>query len=223
MKQQKMLAIVLRRTDFGEADKIVNFLTPKGQISALAKGVKRQKSKLAGGIEVFGVSEIVILEGKSDLKTLISARSKEFFGKIVQDFDRTEIAYWAIKSISRASSDLENPRFFDLLRTSFAALDDFEISPSLTHAWLGLNLALEVGEIVNFETDVFGQKLSAELRYSFDNFEKGFVADERGDFDARHIKFLRLLVSGEPRVLSKIVGGREILVQIQPIIKVLAE
>ena len=58
-------AIVLRRTDFGEADRIINFLTPdRGKISGLARGVRKQKSKLAGGIELFSVSDITYLVGR---------------------------------------------------------------------------------------------------------------------------------------------------------------
>ena len=56
MKSKKVLAIVLRRTDFGEADRIVNLLTSEGKISAIARGARRQKSKLAGGIEIFAVT-----------------------------------------------------------------------------------------------------------------------------------------------------------------------
>ena len=39
---------VLRRTNYGEADRILNIITPSGKISAIAKGVRKEKSKLAG-------------------------------------------------------------------------------------------------------------------------------------------------------------------------------
>ena len=61
--RKKTLAIVLRRTDFGEADRIVNLLTPSGKVSAMARGVRKPKSKLAGGIEVFALNEVVLIEG----------------------------------------------------------------------------------------------------------------------------------------------------------------
>ena len=46
-------ALVLRRTNFGEADRIINFLTEQGIISAIAKGVRKEKSKLAGSTTNF--------------------------------------------------------------------------------------------------------------------------------------------------------------------------
>ena len=49
----KTLAYVLRRTNYGEADRILNIITPNGKISAIAKGARKEKSKLAGGIEMF--------------------------------------------------------------------------------------------------------------------------------------------------------------------------
>ena len=67
-------AIVLRRTDYGEADRILQLLTPEGKKSVVAKGVRREKSKLAGGIELFSVSEVVIHEGKGDLGILTGAK-----------------------------------------------------------------------------------------------------------------------------------------------------
>ena len=66
-------AIVLRRTNYGEADRILNLLTEKGLISAIAHGVRKEKSKLAGGIELFCVSDITAHEGRNNsLHTLTS-------------------------------------------------------------------------------------------------------------------------------------------------------
>ena len=98
--RKKTLAIVLRRTDFGEADRIINLLTPGGKVSAMARGVRKPKSKLAGGIEFFALNEVVLIEGKSEMRTLSSARMREFFGEILKDFERTEFAYQAIKTVS---------------------------------------------------------------------------------------------------------------------------
>ena len=116
MKTEKTLAIVLRRTDFGEADRIVTLLTSEGKISAIARGARRQKSKLAGGIEIFAVNEIVLVKGKSDLRTIVSARMREFFGEILKDFDRTDFAYQAIKTISNYAENVDNPDFYKILK-----------------------------------------------------------------------------------------------------------
>ena len=118
MKQKKTLAIALRRTDFGEADRIVNLLTPEGKVSAIARGARRQKSKLAGGIEIFALNEVVIAEGKGDIRTIISARMREFYNEILKDFDRADFAYESIRLIARYSENVENEEFFNILKTT---------------------------------------------------------------------------------------------------------
>lgn len=67
MKTVRSQAIVLRRTNYGEADRILQLLTPDGRRSVMARGVRKEKSKLAGGIELFAVSDVVIGEGKGSL------------------------------------------------------------------------------------------------------------------------------------------------------------
>ena len=69
-------AVVLKRIDFGEADRIVTMLTAKnGKVSVIAKGTRRPKSKMAGGIELFTVNNITYINGKNELKTLVSAHA----------------------------------------------------------------------------------------------------------------------------------------------------
>ena len=52
----------------------------------MARGSRKQKSKLASGIEPFALNEVVFLEGKTDLYTLSSSRMVDFYRYILQDF-----------------------------------------------------------------------------------------------------------------------------------------
>ena len=97
-------------------------------------------------------------------------------------------------------------------------MNDFAIPLELTRNWFELNLAAAIGEEINLEIDNEGEKLSAEKRYEFDNFDKVFVVRETGRFGADHIKFLRLMLASEPRILAKISGGQKILMDISEII-----
>ena len=209
--RKKTLAIVLRRTDFGEADRIVNLLTPGGKVSAMARGVRKPKSKLAGGIEFFALNEVVLIEGKSEMRTLSSARMREFFGEILKDFERTEFAYQAIKTISWLCEQIESDDFFEILLTVFRSLNNFEIDLSLTKKWFNLKMAEFSGDEINLESDKNGKPLQADLTYSFDFYDKVFVEDREGDFNSNHIKFLRLMLSSQPRIISKVKGNEKIL------------
>ena len=59
-ESERLRAIVLRRTNYGEADRILQLLTPKGKRSVMAKGARRERSKLAGGIELFALCDVVL-------------------------------------------------------------------------------------------------------------------------------------------------------------------
>ena len=69
MKRYTDQAIVLKRVDYAEADRIVQVITREnGKRSLMARGVRRAKSKLAGGIELFSVSSITAIVGKGDIE-----------------------------------------------------------------------------------------------------------------------------------------------------------
>ena len=95
-------AIVLYRTDFKEADRIVTMLTRgQGKIRVIAKGVRRPLSKLAGGIELFSICQITFVAGRGEIKTLISSRIQKHYGNIVKDSQRTMLSHDFIKRINK--------------------------------------------------------------------------------------------------------------------------
>ncbi|MFT4050230.1 MAG: DNA repair protein RecO [Solirubrobacterales bacterium] len=72
----KTEAIVLRKLRFGEADSILHLYTEQhGRINAIAKGVRRSKSRFGGRLEPFFRLELVLHEGRGDLLTVTSAET----------------------------------------------------------------------------------------------------------------------------------------------------
>src|SRR5688572_14550778 len=123
MNQIVTTAIILGRTDYGEADRIITLLTPDhGKLRLLAKGVRRVKSKLAGGIELFSISSITFVKGRGDIGTLISTRLNKHYRQIVTDLDRTMVGYDLIKQLNKITEDEPEPEYFDLLKQVFEAL-----------------------------------------------------------------------------------------------------
>ena len=84
-KDIRTQGFVLKRTNYGEADRILNIITPGGKMSAIAKGVRKEKSKLAGGIEMFSLVELNIHSGKSDLWTITSAKMLKYYSNLLVD------------------------------------------------------------------------------------------------------------------------------------------
>jgi DNA repair protein RecO (recombination protein O) len=208
MNQINTKGIILARTDFGEADRILTLLTPdQGKLRLMAKGVRRVKSKLAGGIELFSVSDITFMKGRSDMGTLISARLDKHFGTIVKDIERTMLGYELIKQLNKATEDEPEREYFDLLLRAFEALDDASIAASLIRFWFNAQLLKLSGLTPNLQTDVEGNALNASGEYNFDFEHMAFITalEGRTHFHADHIKFLRLIFGDNaPRVLQKV-------------------
>lgn len=208
MASERLQAIVLRRTNYGEADRILKLITPSGQRSVIARGVRREKSKLAGGIELFATSDVTLHSGKGDLMVLTSARLETFYGHILEDYDRLQFGYEAINLVSKASDTIDEPAWFEVLHNVYEGLNQSSVPLQLTQAWFYLRYADMLGHELNLERDVAGSKLDASKTYMFDVEESGLRPSEQGDITADHIKFLRL-VAAKPLLTVAQVGGIE--------------
>jgi DNA repair protein RecO (recombination protein O) len=206
MKTYRTQAVVLRRTNYGEADRVVQLLTPDGRRSVMARGVRKEKSKLAGGIELFAVSDVVIGEGKGDLGILTSAKLDRFYRHILEDYDRLQFGYQAIKLISRASEAVDEPEWFDLLVESLAGLDVLTIPLPLVQSWFYVRYVGLLGRELNLELDIDGAPLQADRMYRYDSGDQGLRAVTGGDISGDHIKLLRLIATRPLNVLVQ-VGG----------------
>lgn len=211
MSTERTVAIVLRRTNYGEADRILKLITPLGQRSVMAKGVRREKSKLAGGIELFAVSDIVIQAGKGDLGVLTSARLVHFYRHILEDYDRLQFGYEAINLTSKASEMIDEPDWFDVLGEVYKGLDNFTIPLQLVQAWFYIRYAALSGYEVNLSRDVAGNLLESTKTYMYDPVERGLRLSEQGDVTAAHIKFLRLIATKPLATVAQIGGVEQIL------------
>jgi DNA repair protein RecO (recombination protein O) len=153
MNSLRTRAIVLRRTNYGEADRIIQLLTPSGKRTVMAKGVRREKSRLAGGIELFAICDVVIGEGKSDIGILTSARLVQFYRHIMQDYDRMQFAYAMIKLITKASEMVDEPEWYDVLSEVLMGLDAHTIPLELVQTWFYLHYASLLGHELNLDRD----------------------------------------------------------------------
>lgn len=200
-------AIVLRRTKYGETDRILNLLTPEGRKSCVAKGVRKEKSKLAGGIEIFTVSEITIHESeKSELGILTSAKMLKSYLGIISDLDRFNLGSKIIKLANQVSENVDSPELFQLVNQCFWGLDK-GVSLELVETYFLFNLTRISGEEINLHRDTNGEKLSSENVYTWDTLEKSLKPEPLGKIDADHIKLMRLILTAP---LSTIIAVKDL-------------
>lgn len=212
MKTLRTKAIVLGRTNYGEADRIVRLLTPEdGIISVMAKGVRKEKSRLAGGIELFARCDVTVGSGRGELGILTAARLDVFYSHIMSDYDRLQFGYDAIKHVMKAATTVDESAFFDLLEQTFQSLDDMSIDVRFTMAWFWLQLAILLGVGMNLSTDTNGMKLVEDAAYTYSVADHGFSFSEKGNFKSDHIKLLRILSAQPPRVAAHVSGALELV------------
>lgn len=214
-KDIKTMGYVLKRTNYAEADRILNLITPQGKISAIAKGVRKEKSKLAGGIEMFTLSNYNIHLGRGEFGVITSAKMQKYHGNIIKNFTKMELAAMMLKKLSRAAENSDNSEYFEIINQCLTSLDMSD-DDGLTESWFLMRLGKAVGEEINLYRDADGEKLNSELRYFWNTGENSFVLHDNGDFGVNEIKMLRLLLTADlsvvkrvkvtPEMLQKIVG-----------------
>lgn len=210
MSSLRTRAIVLRRTNYGEADRILQLLTPAGKKSVIARGVRREKSKLAGGIELFAITDVVIGEGKGDLGILTSARLVRFYRRILEDYETMQFGYEVIRQVARASEMVDEPEWYNLLEEVLAGLDD-SLPRKLVQTWFYLRYAALLGHELSLSHDMRGDRLQPEKKYTYDVGEKGLRESAAGELTADHIKFMRLMSAKPLRIIAQIGGVEQIL------------
>lgn len=211
-------ALVLRRTNYGESDRILNLITPLGKFSVVAKSVRKEKSRLAGAVELFTLSDVVIHEGRGKLATLTSAKMVRFYGQILTDIALLELASSFLRRIERAAEQTDNPEFFDLLDQALAGLNR-GISPDLVSVWFDFNFLRATGEEINLLYDVKGEKLIAEERYAWDDIEQALRLDSTGVIGVNEIKLARLILATKLKIVANIDEVSKILPNIRSIIQ----
>lgn len=227
MKQIITTAIILSRTDYGEADRILTLLTADhGKLRLMAKGVRRIKSKLAGGIELFSVSDISYMKGRGDIGTLVSTRLVKYYDTIVRDISRTMLGYELIKILNREIEDEPEPEYFELMEQAFAALDDPAINLDVVRVWFSAQLLRLSGHTPNLTHEANGTRLEAGKTYEFSYDDSSFIsrpADTDAPFGPDDIKFLRILFSGtSPAVIAKVSGSETLIEKTRPLVQFMA-
>lgn len=210
-RELRTLGIVLRRTNYGEADRILNIITPEGRISAIAKGVRKEKSKLAGGVEMFSLIDFNIHQGKGELGIVTGAKMIKYYGGILKSLDRTELAAMVLKKVAAAAE--EEAEFFEITKQSLGGLDS-GMRGELVEAWFLMRLAKASGEEMNLYRDEKGEKLKSGARYSWDVGEMAFMENAQGEYGEDEIKILRIMAANDLAVVGRVKMDEKMLMRV---------
>lgn len=224
MNQFVTTGIVIKRVNYGEADRIITFLTPKrGKLRVMAKGVRREKSKLAGGIELFSESDLTLIKGRGEIDTLISSRLKVHYGNIIGDLARTNAGYDFLSIVDAVTEDNYEESYYSLVSMGFKFLNVKSLNPELTKCWFYTRLLELTGYTPELKVDVNDEPLREKENYLFDFSAGRFQPSQTEGFSTDVIKLLRLLQKHTPAQIEKVGGTEDALRAASQILSRLAE
>ena len=136
----KTEAVVLRSMRYGEADRILHLYTPaRGRVSAIAKGVRRARSRFGGRLEPFFRLHIELHEGRSELLTVTGAQTIDGYARLRGDARALDAAARACDAVGRLFETSEpHPGVFNLLCRQLVLLDERAGGPTpRVSSWSG--------------------------------------------------------------------------------------
>jgi DNA repair protein RecO (recombination protein O) len=117
-------AVIVRRSDFGEADRMLTIFTSRyGKRRVIAKGARKTSSRRAGHVELFNRTEFQLATGRN-LDIVTDAQIVEPYRRLHEELPRLSYAYYVAELLDKLTVDEEeNPPIYQLLINTFAELD----------------------------------------------------------------------------------------------------
>ncbi|HNT29582.1 MAG TPA: DNA repair protein RecO [bacterium] len=150
MKNYTVEALILKRMDFGETDRIITLLTPNhGKIRAVAKGVRRPGSRLAGHLEPFSHAKVFLAKGRN-LDIITQAQTLNQYRELRADLSAVSMAFYLSELAERVSVEGEkNYPLFNLFTQTLSQLAT-EGERNMLLSWFDLSLL----ELLGYKPDL---------------------------------------------------------------------
>ncbi|HEY2004483.1 MAG TPA: DNA repair protein RecO [Candidatus Saccharimonadia bacterium] len=187
MPTYQTTGIVIGRTNFGEADRIVRFLTPEhGKVSAVAKGVRKIKSRAAGHLELFGEVSLMLATGRN-LDVVTSARLIWYPHRLSTAHIDLGLAFVMATAADRLTEPGQGSyKLYETLREAVHALENSGASPTL-ELWFKLRLLDNLGYRPELTACTLCGRHDASTDYYFDPARGGITCAADASATARPI------------------------------------
>ena len=219
-------AIVIKKTKLGEAARILTLYTPHlGKIQAVAKGVRRPRSKMAGHLELLTHSQISLVRGRN-IDTITGTQTIDSFLPIKSDLELASCALYATELVNQfAADDVEDYPIFQLLLATMQRLCE-KSNNEIVLRYFELQLLNAVGFRPQLEQCVACHKPLKESTNSFCPGAGGMVCSScrptqpfSYPLSWQAQKTLRLLQGGGYESVSKLELDSELSHQLEVVIR----
>ena len=145
-------AIVMHRSDVGEADRLLTVLSrERGKLRLNAKGARKVGSRKSGHVELFVRSRMLIAKGRGEIDIVSQVETIDAYRGLREDLTRSTYAHYAVELIDAfAEEGSEQPELFDLLAEGLKWIETTNNLP-LTARYFELQLLTLAG----FQPQVF--------------------------------------------------------------------
>ena len=176
-------AIILRRADLGEADRLLTIFTPgRGKLRVVAKGARKPASRKSGHVELFTRSNLLVARAR-ELDIVSQAETVESYRPLREDLLRSTYAHYLAELLDRfTGEEEESGELYNLLAESLSHLCDAH-NPALVARYYELHLLALAGYQPRlFDCVHCGKRLrqvDSELPpYGFDCARGGVLCDQ---------------------------------------------
>ena len=147
MNSYSDVGIVLKRSNLGEADKLITFYTRHhGKVTAIARGLRRPTSKRAGSLELFNVVKSSFIRGRGELDTLAEVLILESHSGWRKHLGRVNLAYQLAEVVDKLTPDHQShPEIFEILSLALSQISSLGSDWSLKIKNLKLKILVELG------------------------------------------------------------------------------
>jgi len=116
--------IIIKRTNFGEADRLLTVFTKhKGKLKLIAKGVRRLNSRKKGHLELFSQTRLFMAKGKN-LDIITEAETINNFPSLRKNLTQVQTAYLFCELIDQLTAENQaHPKVYQLLTNSLTHLN----------------------------------------------------------------------------------------------------
>jgi len=218
-------AIILRRMDLGETDRILTLLTDRfGKIRVIGKGIRRPTARLGPHLELFSTARLMLSRAR-DLDVITSAETIDLHGGLRSNLDALGVASHCAELVDRFLADRdENRAVYRLMGTALERLDS-GADPDRVARWFEVVLLGEMGVRPElFNCVVCEQPVKPEPnRFSFRL--GGILCQEHSDRDISAItlsvaaqKVFRLLIRGDLDAFLRLTVSDPVLRELETVL-----
>ncbi len=219
-------AIIIKKIKLGEADRILTLYTPhRGKIQAVAKGVRRPRSKLAGHLELLTHSLVSLARGRN-LDTITGSQTINSFLPLKSDLELTSYALYATELVNLFTADhVENRPLFRLFLETMEQLCQIGDS-ELVLRYFELHLLNEAGYRPQLQQCVTCHQLLKAVVNSFSSNAGGMLCPNCRQsqpstypLSVNALKVLRLLQSSDYSTVSRLKMNPELSHELEAVMR----